>query len=165
MDVVWIVLGALLILAGIIGSILPFLPGPPLCFIGLFLQQLKSEAPFLANFLWVWAGITVATILIDYFIPIYGTKRFGGTSYGVWGCAIGLLAGFWLGPLGIILGPFIGALIGELIGNADSDKALRAAFGSFIGFLAGTVLKLIACGFMAYYFIRSLSESNIAYHF
>lgn len=164
MDLLWIILGGILILVGILGSIIPFLPGPPLCFVGLLIQQLKSDPPFASEFLWIWAAITLVTIIIDYVIPIYGTKRFGGTKYGIWGCTIGLILGFLAGPLGIIIGPFIGALIGELIGNADSDKALRAAFGSFIGFLAGTVLKLIACGFMAYYFFLSFSSTDISWH-
>jgi uncharacterized protein len=117
---------------------------------------LKEEPPFTANFLWTWAGITVVVIVLEYIIPIYGTKRYGGTKYGMWGCTIGLIAGIWMGPIGIILGPFVGALIGEIIGNANSDHALKAAFGSFIGFLFGTLLKLIACCVMIYYFITSI---------
>jgi uncharacterized protein len=156
MDILWIVLGALLMIGGLVGSVLPFLPGPPLCYVGLILQQLKEEPPFTANFLWTWAGITVVVIVLEYIIPIYGTKRYGGTKYGMWGCTIGLIAGIWMGPIGIILGPFVGALIGEIIGNANSDHALKAAFGSFIGFLFGTLLKLIACCVMIYYFITSI---------
>lgn len=155
MDAVWLVLGIILMVAGIAGSVLPFLPGPPLCFMALWIQQLQSAPPYSADFLWTWAGVTMAVTVIDYFIPVYGTKKFGGTKAGMWGCMIGLVAGIWLGPLGIIIGPFVGAFIGELIANSNSDMALKAAVGSFLGFLAGTLLKLIACFVMAYYFIEA----------
>ena len=155
MDILWLILGILLMLGGIAGSVLPFLPGPPLCFIALCIQQLQTEPPYSSDFLWTWAGVTVVVTVIDYFIPVYGTKKFGGTKAGMWGCMIGLIAGMWLGPLGIIIGPFVGAFIGELISNSDSDQALKAAIGSFLGFLAGTLLKLIACFVMAYYFVEA----------
>jgi uncharacterized protein YqgC (DUF456 family) len=103
----------------------------------------------------VWAILTLVVTGLDYVIPIYGTRKFGGTKYGMWGCIIGLIAGLWLGPVGIIVGPFVGALAGELIANSSSDQALRAAFGSFVGFLLGTLLKLIACFVMVWYFVQA----------
>ena len=155
MDVLWLVLGVILMLVGLAGCILPFLPGPPLCYLALLIQQLQSSPPYSTDFLLWWAGITLVITGLDYVIPVYGTKRFGGTKYGMWGCVIGLIAGLWLGPFGLILGPFAGAFIGELIGNAESDHALRAALGSFIGFLLGTLLKLIACFVMGWYFVEA----------
>jgi uncharacterized protein len=155
MDAIWLTIGVILMLGGIAGSVLPFLPGPPLCFIALWIQQFQMTPPYTSDFLWTWAGITAAVTVIDYFIPVYGTKKFGGTKAGMWGCMIGLVAGFWLGPLGIILGPFIGAFIGELIANSDSSQAFKAAVGSFLGFVAGTLLKLISCFVMGYYFIQA----------
>lgn len=155
MDVLWLVLGVILMLVGLAGCILPFLPGPPLCYLALLIQQLQSSPPYSTKFLLVWAGIAVVITGMDYVIPLYGTKRFGGTKYGMWGCVIGLLAGLWLGPLGIIAGPFVGAFVGELVGNSNSDHALRAAFGSFVGFVMGTLLKLVACFVMGWYFIQA----------
>lgn len=155
MDMVLILAGALLMLVGLIGSVLPFLPGPPLCFLALLIQQWKDVKPFSSSFLWTWAAITIVVIILDYVIPAYGTKKYGGSKYGMWGCVIGMVAGFWMGPIGIIIGPFVGALIGELLYSSDSQVALRAALGSFVGFLFGTVLKLIVCGVMAYYFVIS----------
>lgn len=152
----WAVISGLFILAGIAGCLLPLLPGPPLSYVGLLILQLKTEAPFTTSFLLFWAGIVVLITALDYLVPIYGTKRFGGTSYGLWGCAFGLIAGFWFGPIGIIAGPFLGALIGEWLSNRNSHQALRAAIGSFLGFLVGTVVKLIASVIMLYYFIVSL---------
>ena len=88
----------------------------------------------------------VITVL-DYIVPALGTKKFGGTKKGMWGSTLGLLAGMFIisfGPLGlggILVGPFIGAYIGELI--AHNPHPWKAAFGSFIGFLAGTLLKIV----------------------
>ncbi|MEX2232370.1 MAG: DUF456 domain-containing protein [Cyclobacteriaceae bacterium] len=155
MDVLWLVFGVILMLAGLAGCILPFLPGPPLCYIALLIQQLQSSPPYTAKFLFIWGGIALVITGLDYVIPLYGTKKFGGTKYGMWGCVIGLIGGLWLGPLGLIIGPFAGAFIGELIGNAKSNNALRAALGSFVGFLLGTLLKLIVCFVMGWYFIEA----------
>ncbi len=141
-------------IVGVMGCILPLLPGPPLCYVALLLQQLRSDPPFTAKFLWIWAGITVAVTVLDYVIPLYGTRRYGGSKYGIWGCTLGLIAGFWLGPLGIIIGPFVGAFIGEMLANNNSERALKAAWGSFVGFLFGTLLKLIACVVMVWYLIK-----------
>ncbi len=141
-------------LVGVLGCILPLLPGPPLSYIALLIQQLRSDPPFTSKFLWIWAGITVVVTVLDYVIPLYGTKRFGGSKYGIWGCTIGLIAGFWLGPLGIIIGPFVGAFIGEIIANNNSSQAQKAAWGSFVGFLFGTLLKLVVCVIMAWYLLK-----------
>lgn len=138
---------------GLAGCILPFLPGPPLCYLALLVQQLQTDPPYSTRFLLLWAGITLLVVAMDYVIPLYGTKRFGGTKFGMWGCVLGLVAGLWLGPLGLIFGPFVGAFIGELIGNASSDHALRAAVGSFVGFLFGTLIKLVVCFVMGWYFV------------
>jgi uncharacterized protein len=156
MDTVWFIVALVLMLGGIVGCLLPFLPGPPLSFIALWLMQLRTDAPFSAKFLWIWAGITLVVTVLDYVVPLYGTRKFGGTSYGVWGCTVGLIAGLFFPPWGLIIGPFVGALIGELIGNNNSDKALKAALGSFVGFLFGTLLKLIACFVMFYYLIAAV---------
>lgn len=155
MDVFWLSLGILLMLVGLAGCILPFLPGPPLCYAALLIQQLQTTPAYTTKFLLLWAGITVAVTVFDYIIPLLGTKKFGGTRYGLWGCVIGLIVGIWLGPLGLIIGPFAGAFVGELIGKAKSEHALKAALGSFIGFVAGTLLKLIACLIMGWYFIQA----------
>ncbi len=84
--------------------------------------------------------MAVITVL-DYVIPSVGTKKLGGSKYGVWGSTIGIIVGLFFGPLGIILGPAVGAFIGELIYQKQADVALKAALGSFVGFLAGTILK------------------------
>lgn len=156
MEWFWIILGIVVIVIGIAGSLLPVLPGPPIAYIGLLLQQLRAEKPFSTQFLLIWAGIVVLTIVLDYLVPIWGTKKFGGTNYGVWGCTLGFLLAFWMGPWGVIVGPFLGAFVGELIGGQNSQQSFKAAVGSFIGFLLGSFLKLVACFMMLYYLIKSI---------
>ena len=156
MDTLWIILGSLLMLAGIAGCILPFLPGPPLAFGALWIQQLREVAPFSTEFLIWWAVIAAVVTLLDYVIPVYGTRKFGGTKYGVWGSTIGLVVGLFVPPLGLIIGPFVGAFIGEMIASSNSQVAFRAAIGSFIGFVVGTLLKLVVCLVMAWYLVVSV---------
>jgi uncharacterized protein len=155
MDVFLLVVGSLLMLLGLAGCVLPFLPGPPLCYAALLIQQFQAVPPYTTRFLIIWAVVTVVVTALDYVIPVYGTQKYGGTKYGMWGCVIGLIAGIWMGPVGIIIGPFVGAFIGELLANSSSEQALRAAFGSFMGFLVGTLLKLVACFVMVWYFIEA----------
>ncbi len=146
MDIVLLVLGFILMLMGIIGSFLPVLPGTPVSWLGLLLLYLTQAIP---NDWW-FLGITLAVALIvfamDYLIPALGTKKFGGTRAGMIGTTLGLVVAIVfpiLGILGIIIWPFIGAFLGELLNKADQKSALKAAFGSFIGFLTGTFLKFV----------------------
>jgi len=157
-DVVLAIMGVLLILAGFVGAVMPALPGPPLAWLGLLMLHLTAYAQFSTRFL-VFSGICMLVItVLDFVIPIYGTKKFGGTKAGMWGSTIGLLMGLFLfPPLGLIVGPFVGAFVAEvLFAGADIQKALRSATGSFIGFLAGTALKLFFAAFMAFYFVKAL---------
>lgn len=156
MDLLWTVVACGFMLAGIVGSVVPLLPGPPLSFVGLLTLQLREQPAFTLKFLLIWLVIVIIIAILDYVVPIYGAKKFGGSKHGMWGCAIGLIAGLWFGPLGIIMGPFVGAFVGEMIATEQSDKALRAALGSFIGFVFSTLIKLIACFVMGWYFIRAL---------
>lgn len=157
MDTFLIIAGILLLLAGIAGCIVPFLPGPPLAYGSLILLQLSTYKPFSGNFLVIWGIVTAIILFADYYIPVWGTKKFGGTKGGVWGATAGLIIGmFFFPPFGLIVGPFIGAFAGEMLNNQDGSKALRSALGSFIGFIAGTLMKLGISIVMAYYFFAAL---------
>lgn len=157
MDIIVIILGTALIIAGIIGSFLPVLPGPPLSYLGLLLIQFTSPTPFTTMFLVYWAIVVVVITTIDNILPAIGSDRMGGTRYGVYGCIIGGIAGlFVFPPFGIIIGPMIGAFVGELISGQNSDRALRAAIGSFIGFFVGTVIKVAVSLVLAYYFFKAV---------
>ena len=158
MEIFLAIIGTLLILTGLLGCIVPGLPGPPLSYIGVLIQQFRpGENPYPTRFLVIWGLITVIVTLIDYIIPVYGTKKFGGTRNGVYGSVAGLLIGiFFFPPIGIILGPFIGAYLGELSSGQNSFRALRASIGSLIGFLTGTAIKLVVSGMLTYYFVQAV---------
>ncbi len=157
MDIFLISLGIILTITGILGCVLPFMPGPPLNYAAILLLHFTSGFQFSNRFLIIWAIVTVAIVVLDYIIPVWGTKKFGGSKQGVWGSVIGLIAGmFFFPPLGIIIGPFIGAFAGELIAGKNSKDALKSGFGSFVGFITGTVLKLIVSGMMTWYFVKEL---------
>jgi hypothetical protein len=146
-------LGAILMLVGIAGCFLPIIPGPPISFLALMIQQLNEVPPFTTNFLVTWGLLVLVVSVLDYVIPVYGAKKAGGSRLGTWGCALGLVFGLWGGPLGIIVGPFIGAFIGELIATTSVQMALRASVATFVGFLLGTLLKLGVCLVMAWHLV------------
>ena len=143
-------------IGGLLGSVLPVLPGLPLSYIGLLLLHFTSIVQFSPAFLIVWLLIIIAIQVLDYFIPIWGTKFFGGSKYGTWGSTIGVIAGLFFAPWGIILGPFLGAVIGELIYGKSFTPALKAGLGSFIGFLTGTLAKIIIGLVLIFFFIRAI---------
>jgi len=100
--------------------------------------------------------VTVILTIVYYIVTIWGTKRFGGSKYGTRGATVGLIIGLFLGPAGIIIGPFIGAIVGELIFKDDMKYAIKAGFGSLLGFLTGMGLKLAASLVMTFYFVKEL---------
>lgn len=155
MDITFELLGFIFVLLGIIGSFLPVLPGPITGWIGLLLLHQSSKIAQDTSFLSITFVIALAVFLLDYIIPALGTKKFGGSKYGVIGSSAGLLVGLiFLGPFGIIIGPFIGAFTGEVINKTPKKEALKAAFGSLIGFLSGVFLKFSVSVIFCYKFIQ-----------
>lgn len=143
--------------AGIVGCILPVLPGPPVSYAGLVLLQFTSRHPFSTRFLLMFAALTILITVLDYIIPIYGTKKLQGTKYGILGSALGLLIGLiFFPPFGIIICPMLGAFLGELVTGKKADRAIKSALGSLLGFLTGTAIKLVVSIVMAYYFILNV---------
>lgn len=153
MEIFLIILAFACIILGILGSVLPVLPGVPLSYVGILLLHFTEKVQFSTQILILWAVLVILVQLLDYYVPIWGTKKFGGSKRGVWGCAIGMVVGMFFGPWGIILGPFAGAIVGELTGGKQTQDAIKAGFGSFMGFLLGIVSKLIVGGFLLYYAI------------
>jgi uncharacterized protein YqgC (DUF456 family) len=143
-------------IAGIIGCLVPVLPGPPLSFIGLLFLHFSRFGQFATHTLIILGSLAVVVTILDYIVPVWGTKRFGGSKYGTRGATIGLIIGFFLGPLGIVIGPFIGAFVGEMIFKDDMNYAFKAGFGSLLGFLMGIGLKLAASAIMTFYFVKEL---------
>jgi uncharacterized protein len=145
MDYALLLIAFILMIVGILGSILPVLPGPPISWVGLLLLYLTKAVPMNYTVLGVTLAIALVVGILDYVIPAKGTKRFGGSKYGIWGTNIGLVIGILAPiPFGFIIGPFVGAFVGELLNDSkDSKKAFKAATGSFMGFLASTFMKFV----------------------
>jgi hypothetical protein len=141
---------------GIIGCLVPALPGPPISFLGLLFLHLSKFGQFTTPTLIIFGSIAVVVTVLDYIVPLWGTKKFGGSKYGTKGATVGLIVGFFLGPLGIIMGPLIGAFVGEMIFKDDISYAFKAGFGSLLGFLTSIGLKLAASLVMTFYFIKEL---------
>jgi uncharacterized protein YqgC (DUF456 family) len=159
MDIILLISAALLMLLGIIGSFLPVLPGPLASWAGLLLFHLRSDIEMNWTFLGVTLFFAALIWFLDYIIPAIGTKRFGGSRSGMIGTTIGLIIGLISPiPFGIIIGPFIGAFIGEMLNKKDSKVALKAAFGSFLGFLTSTFIKFIVTVIYLGFFIVKVVE-------
>ncbi|WP_396177174.1 DUF456 domain-containing protein [Flavobacterium sp.] len=147
MDYILLMIGLICMIVGILGSFLPVLPGPPISWLGLLLLFSTDAVPMNYWTLGITLFVAILVAVLDYVIPAKGTKRFGGSKYGIWGTNIGLILGLIAPiPLGFIIGPFVGAFVGELIYNSsDKKRALKSATGSFIGFLASTFMKFVVC--------------------
>lgn len=136
---------------------LPVLPGTVISYIGMLCVSFISYSELSTLTLATWGIVAVVVIVMDYVLPGYFSKKFGGTKAGVTGATIGTIAGIFFGPLGIIFGPFVGAVIGEMLAEKLTfNQALTVGFGSMLSFLVGTLFKLIAGGFMLYYIIKDV---------
>jgi uncharacterized protein YqgC (DUF456 family) len=153
-DYILLILGILLMILGIIGCLVPVLPGPPFSFVGLILLHLSRFGHFSNTTLLTLGAIAVVITILDFIVPVWGTRKFGGSKYGTRGATVGLIIGLFLGPLGMVLGPLFGAFVGEMIFKDDINYAVKAGFGSLLGFLTGIGLKLAASLIMTYYFIK-----------
>ena len=167
MDYLLMISAIVVIIIGFIGDIIPGIPGPPVSYLALLLLHWTDRISYSSQFL-VMTGVICAVItVLDYVVPIWGTKKFGGTKAGTRGSTIGLIIGILvlpalgivLGPfglLGILGGPFVGAYIGEKMGGTPDNLAWRSAFGSFIGFLAGTFMKIAYTLVIGFYVVKDI---------
>ena len=154
MDILLIVFAFLLLVAGIAGCVLPLLPGPPLAYAGMLLLHLTDKVHFTTPQLVIWLVVVIVLQVVDYITPLLGSKYSGGTSFGNRGCMAGSLFGLFFIPWGVIVGPFIGAVVGEMLGGQDLSHAIRAGIGTLLGFLFGTLLKVIVC---FYFLVQGIS--------
>lgn len=148
MELLWIIFAFLLLILGLVGCFLPLLPGPPVSFLGLLVLHYLGGHPFSSYLLWIYAILSLSSLILDYYLPIWTTQKYGGSKAGQWGATFGVLLGLFVGPWGVILGPFVGAYIGELLAGRKSQEAWHSAKGAFVGFLLGTGLKMMLVGGM-----------------
>ena len=156
MEFVLLTLGLLLAMLGILGSFLPVLPGPLTSWFGLLTLHFTEAVPMNWWFLGITLAVALIIFILDYLIPAIGTKKFGGSKAGMIGTSIGLVVGLLSPiPFGIIIGPFVGAFIGEMIHQNNRNRALKAAFGSFLGFLTGAFMKfMVATAFLILFVVK-----------
>ena len=162
MDILLIVFAFLLLVAGIAECVLPLLPGPPLAYAGMLLLHLTDKVHFTTPQLVIWLVVVIVLQVVDYITPLLGSKYSGGTSLGNRACMAGTLLGLFFMPWGVIVGPFIGAVVGEMLGGQDLSHAIRAGIGTLLGFLVGTLLKVIVC---FYFLVQAIFNVGVAYIF
>ena len=162
MSYVLIAVAIILMLVGLVGAVVPGIAGPPFSFLALLVASFVKGMDYSTDFLVIMGVIAAAVFALDYVVPSWGTKKFGGTKVGVRGSTIGLILGllvtvvFPIGFIAVLLGPFVGAYIGEKSVGTDDQKAWKAAFGSFMGFLVGTGLKVVYACACIYFIVREL---------
>ncbi|HRH57029.1 MAG TPA: DUF456 domain-containing protein [Chitinophagales bacterium] len=156
-----ITIGIILLVIGLVSCVLPPLPGPPIAYIALLIARLgldkQDEIPL---WLLITYGVFIVIVLIiDNFIPVWSTKKFGGTKAGIRGCFIGIVVGIIFAPFGgisIIICPFLGAMIGELIDGQEFSLAIKSGIGSFIGFLLTSGIKIILVLMICYHYFKAV---------
>lgn len=144
MDIALLIVGFLLMIVGLLGSFLPVLPGPPISWAGLLLLYLTKAVADNWWLIGITFGIAVLITILDYVIPAYGSKKFGGSKYGAWGATLGLIVGVFLPiPFGFLVGAFLGAFIGEFMYQNNTHQSLNAALGSFLGVMVSNFMKFM----------------------
>ena len=157
MDTLLIIVAILCGVVGLVGSVVPVLPGPALSFVGIICAYMTDGTTISPLMFWIWGIITLVVTILDYILPAYFSKVFGGSKAGITGATIGVFAGLFMGPIGIILGPFIGAVAGEMFSQQRTfSQAAKVGFGSLISFIVGSGLKLVVTGMMMYYIWKDL---------
>lgn len=159
LNIIVTIIGSILIILGLLGCIIPALPGPPLSFIALLILAIAQGfvPPLTSKIILIMLLATIVVTVLDYVVPAAGAKKFGSSKWGIWGSILGMIVGIvYFPPLGMIVGAFLGAVIAEMVVGKSSREALKAGWGVFVGTLFGTILKLIASGVMTYYFVWAL---------
>ncbi|HET7662163.1 MAG TPA: DUF456 domain-containing protein [Rhodanobacteraceae bacterium] len=147
-NIVWYVIAGILIVAGLIGAILPNLPGIPVMFAGMLLAAWIGDFDKIPVWVIVLLGVLAAfSIVFDFLAGTLGAKKFGASAAAVWGAFIGTIIGIFFGIPGLILGPFIGAVLGQLLSGSKLPHAAKVGIGTWIGIVIGTAIKL-AVAFM-----------------
>jgi len=153
------IIAGILMIVGLIGCVVPGMPGPPLSFIGLLILAIAQHftPPLTSQLVLIMAVLMVVVTILDYIIPVAGAKKYGASKWGIWGSILGMILGLlFFPPLGIIIGAFLGAVVVEMLIGKSGKEALRAGWGTFLGTLLGTILKLTVSFTMTYYYLKAL---------
>ena len=157
MELFLAIVAVLFIIIGFIGCFVPAIPGPPLAYVALLLLQIGPEVPFTLKFMIIMALFVAAVSILDYLIPAFGAKKWGGSRYGIIGAMAGVVVGvFVFPPFGFIIFPLLGAFAGEVLNGANSNQAFKAALGTFAGLVMGTLIKISLTVIIAFYFFSNL---------
>ena len=158
-EAIVIIIGFIVAVAGIIGCIVPGIPGPPLNFLSLVILEIGIKDAFSMDFYITWGLITVAVVVLDYVLPVWGAKAYKSSKYGIWGSIIGMILGIiFFPPFGMIIGLFLGAVIGELVAGKEHWEALKVGTVTFVASILMILVKLAVSGIMTYYFVERSVE-------
>lgn len=149
--VILIVLAIVLALAGIVGAVLPALPGPPLCWASMLIAYFVCSPHISGTVLCIMLVLTIIAEVLDYIAPIWMAKAGGGSRSAITGSMVGIILGLFFMPIGLVVGPLIGAFAGEMLSTRQTGKAIRVALLSFLSFLLSTGFQLILCLAMSIY--------------
>ena len=144
------------LLIGLIGTVIPVIPGPFISFVAVVLLYATSDLNITTKMVWILGVFMLISTIGDYVLQILGVKKLGGGKKAIRGTIIGTVIGLFLPPFGIIIGAFIGAFIGAKSESDNFSQALKIAFGAFIGFVLGTFVKLSYSIYVIYYIIKLL---------
>ena len=163
MDFVIISIVILFLLIGLVGCVIPALPGPPISFLGLLILHFFSSYTIETETLWLLAAIVTIITFLDYWLQVYGVKQFGGGKKAIHGTILGLVLGLlFFPPFGVIIGPLIGAFLGaKLEVKEDKSRAIKIAIGALVGFLGGTVLKFAISIYISVLFVRIILPERV----
>ncbi|WP_457573719.1 DUF456 domain-containing protein [Desulfolithobacter sp.] len=146
------------IVAGFVGVLLPVLPGTVMIFCGFLLYGFITGFDGLPLSFFIGQLTLVGlSYLVDFLATALGVRMYGGSKAAAWGAVLGSLLVFVIGPLGILVGPLLGAIAGELLMGEEVRQALHAGLGSFLGFIGGTLAKLVICTIMVAWFVIRIS--------
>ena len=163
--IIVLLIAVLLSLTGIVGAIVPALPGPPLSFASLLTVYFICPGTISTELLIWMLVLTIIVSVLDYVAPIWLTKVGGGSKAAIWGSTLGLIAGLFFMPIGLIVGPLAGAFFGEMTNNSSLGKATRVALMSFVSFLLTTGAKLVLSALMTFYTLEAVYSFSIGRFF
>jgi hypothetical protein len=153
-DVIALVVASLFFIVGLVGTLLPVMPGAPVIWLGMLIYGFIAGFENLGlYFLLAQAVLAIAVMAVDYLFTALGSRYLGGSKAAFWGAAAGLLVGVFFFPFGLIIGPFLGAAVADLIYRRNTDLAIKSGFGATLGFLGALPIKLAIEAVMITWFI------------